>query len=127
MTPSTALAIEGLKKAFPKATVTVLAEDGNGGAYVLVDGVELGSKFNTTKTWFGAHLPASLPYADIYPLFMGPEVARADGVALAGPFSSVTWQNRQSIQISRRNNRMPNGQSAAAKFVKVVDFVRSQA
>lgn len=127
MTPSTAVAIDGLKKAFPNATVTVLAEDGNGGAYVLVDGVELSSKFNIPKTWFGAHLPASLPYADIYPLFMGSEVARADGVALAGPFSSVVWQNRQSIQISRRNNRMPNGQSATAKFVKVVDFVRSQA
>ena len=77
MTPSTAMAIEGLKSAFPNATITVLAEDGNGGAYVLVDGVELGSKFNTPKTWFGAHLPASLPYADIYPLFMGSEVARA--------------------------------------------------
>lgn len=127
MTPSVAAAVEGLKKAFPNATVTVLAEDGNGGAYVLVDGVELGPKFSTAKTWFGAQLPASLPYADIYPLFMGPEVAKADGAALAGPFSSVPWQGRQSIQISRRNNRMAGGQSATAKFVKVVEFVRSQA
>ena len=127
MTPSVAAAVEGLKKAFPNATVTVLAEDGNGGAYVLVDGIELSPKFSTAKTWFGAHLPASLPYADIYPLFMGPDVAKADGTALAGPFSGVPWQGRPSIQISRRNNRMAGGHSATAKFVKVVEFVRSQA
>lgn len=127
MTPSVATAVEGLIKAYPNAIVTVLAEDGNGGAYVQVDGIELGPKFSTVKTWFGAHLPASLPYADIYPLFMGSEVAKADGAALAGPFSSVSWQGRSSIQISRRNNRMTGGQTAAAKFVKVVEFVRSQA
>lgn len=127
MTPSVAASVESLKKVFPKATITVLAEDGTGGAYVLVDGIELGSKFNVATTWFGAHLPASLPYADIYPLFMGAEVARADGVALSGPFSGVDWQGRKSIQISRRNNRMVGAQPAAAKFVKVVEFLRSQA
>lgn len=127
MTPSVAAAIEGLKKAFPNATVTVLAEDGNGGAFVLVDGIELGPKFSPTKTWFGAQLPASLPYADVYPLFMGAEVKRADGVALSGPLSGLNWQGRQAIQVSRRNNRIVGGQSAVAKFVKVIEFVRSLA
>lgn len=127
MTPSVAAAVDGLKKAFPNATVTVLAEDGNGGAFVLVDGVELGPKFNPAKTWFGAQLPANLPYADIYPLFMGPEVKRADGVALTGPLSGLNWQGRQAVQVSRRNNRMLGGQSAVAKFVKVIEFVRSLA
>src|SRR5687767_12091793 len=114
MTPSVAAAIEGLTKAFPNATVTVLTEDGNGGAFVFVDGIELGPKFSPTKTWFGAQLPASLPYADVYPLFMGAEVKRADGVALSGPLSGLNWQGRQAIQVSRRNNRMAGGQSAVA-------------
>lgn len=127
MTPSVASAVEGLKKAFPMATVTVLAEDGNGGAFVLVNGVELGPKFSPTKTWFGAQLPASLPYADIYPLFMGAEVKRADGAVLNGPLSGLTWHGRQATQVSRRNNRMVGGQSAVAKFVKVIEFVRSLA
>lgn len=127
MTPSVAVAVDGLKKAFPNTTVTVLAEDGNGGAYVLVDGIELGPKFNTAKTWFGAQLPASLPYADIYPLFMGPEVTRADGLPLTGPLSGVNWQGRQAIQVSRRNNRMSGAQPAVAKFMKVIEFVRSLA
>lgn len=127
MTPSVLAAIEGLKKAFPNTTVSVLAEDGNGGVHVLVDGIELGPKFNTTRTWFGAQLPASLPYADIYPFFMGHEVTRADGAALTGPLSGVNWQGRQAIQVSRRNNRMSGAQPAVAKFVKVIEFVRSLA
>jgi hypothetical protein len=127
MTPSVTTAIDDLRRAFPDATVTVLAEDGNGGAHVLVDGIELGPKFAIDRTWFGAHLPASLPYADIYPLFIGSDVTRADGGALTGPLSGLNWQGRQAIQVSRRNNRMVGAQPAAAKFVKVIEFVRSLA
>lgn len=127
MTPSVAMALEDLKKAFPCTTVTVLREDGNGGAFVTVDGIELGPKFASTVTWFGAQLPASLPYADIYPLFMGGDVKRADGGALGGPLSGLNWEGRQALQISRRNNRMCGGQSAVAKFLKVIQFVRSLA
>jgi hypothetical protein len=128
MTPSVIAAVDGLKKAFPRATVTVLAEDGNGGAFVVVDGVELGPKFSPATTWFGAQLPASLPYADIYPLFMAPDVTRADGGSLSnGALQSVTWQNRAAIQVSRANRRMTGAQSAVSKFVKVIEFVRSLA
>lgn len=125
MTPSVSTAIEGLKKAFPGCTVSVLSEDGQGGAFVVLDNVELGEKFAPQSTWFGAHLPASLPYADIYPLFIGDNVRRADGFALVGPFAPVGWQNRSAIQVSRRNNRFQAGHTAASKFVKVIDFVRS--
>jgi hypothetical protein len=127
MTPSVTAALEGLKKAFPNATVRVLREDGNGGVFAAVDDVELGRKFTPTKTWFGAQLPANLPYADIYPLFMGAEAKRADGGALTGPLSGLVWEGRQAFQISRRNNRMCGGQSAVAKFLKVIEFVRSLA
>lgn len=127
MTPSVVAAIEGLKKAFPNGAVSVLAEDGQGGAHVMVEEVQLGPKFAPSKTWLGAHLPASLPYADVYPLFMSPEVKRLDGAALSGPLSGVNWQGRQATQISRRNNRIGVGQSAVAKFIKVVEFVRSLA
>lgn len=127
MTPTVAAALEGLKKAFPNACVKVLREDGHGGAFVTVDGIELGSKFIPTKTWFGAQLPSSLPYADIYPLFMGADVRRVDGTSLTGPLADLTWEGRQAIQVSRRNNRLVGSQSAVAKFVKVIDFVRSLA
>lgn len=125
MTPSVSTAIEGLKKAFPSCTVSVLGEDGQGGAFVVLDNVELGEKFAPQSTWFGAHLPSNLPYADIYPLFIGNDVRRADGAALAGPFASLEWQSRPAIQVSRRNNRFQAGHTAASKFVKVIDFVRN--
>lgn len=127
MTPTVSAAVEALKKAYPNATVTVLAEDGSGGAYVVVDGVELGNAFTPSKTWFGAQLPSSLPYADVYPVFIGGDVKRTDGAALSGPLSPLTWQGRQAIQVSRRNNRMHAGQPAVSKFLKVVEFVRSLA
>lgn len=127
MTPTVISAIEGLKKAFPGAMLTVLSEDGQGGAFVLVEGIMLGDKFSPTTTWFGAHLPANLPYADIYPVFMGADVKKADGQALQGPLAPVPWQNRLSTQISRRNNRVGAGHTAASKFVKVIEFVKGLA
>lgn len=127
MTPTVEAAIEGLKKGFPTATVTALREDGNGGVFIVVEGVELGPKLSPSKTWFGAQLPSSLPYADIYPLFMGADVRSGDGSVLTGPLSSLVWEGRQAIQVSRRCNRMVGGQSAVAKFVKVIDFVKGLA
>lgn len=127
MTPSVISAIDGLQRAFPTAGVTVLAEDGQGGAFVVLDQIELGENFSPSKTWIGGHLPANLPYADIYPLFMGVDVKKAGGQPLEGPLAPVTWMNRPSIQVSRRNNRIGGGHTAASKFVKVIDFVRALA
>lgn len=125
MTPSVSSAVEGLRKAFPAATLNILSEDGQGGAFVVLENVELGEQFAPGHTWFGAHLPASLPYADIYPVFMGNDVRRANGAPLNGPFQPVNWQGRPATQVSRRNNRYQAGHTAASKFVKVMDFVRS--
>ncbi len=127
MTPSVISAVEGLKKAFPNAGVTVIAEDGQGGAFVVLDPIELGEKFSPSTTWFGGHLPASLPYADIYPLFMGADVKQADGQALQGPLAPLAWMNKPAIQVSRRNNRIAGGHTAASKFLKVIEFVRALA
>lgn len=124
MTPTVISAIEGLKKAFPTASVTIISEDGQGGAFVVLENIALGEKFSPPTTWFGAHLPANLPYADIYPLFMGADVKKANGQALQGPLTQVSWQNRPSIQVSRRNNRVGAGHTAVSKFVKVIEFVK---
>jgi len=128
MTPSVVAAIEDLKKAFPNTDVTVLAEDGQGGAFVRVEEVDLGPGFAPAKTWVGAQLPSTLPYADVYPVFMTPGLTRVDGQALSGPFSQVAWQGLPATQVSRRSNRMNGGgQSALVKFVKVIEFVKGLA
>jgi hypothetical protein len=102
------------------------AEDGQGGAHVFVDPVELGGRYAPATTWFGFQIPAQYPYADIYPVFMGSHVSRTDGVPFVAPVTNGhTYQGRAAIQISRRSAAAQMGsQTATAKIVKVLDFLQ---
>ena len=117
-------AIEELKRAFPSSIVRS-REDGQGGAYVIVEDVSIGSRYRPSSTWLGGHISALYPYADIYPLFIAEDVRRADGVAFAPPVTpGARFLERRAIQISRRNNRMQHHpQTAVAKFAKVLHFL----
>ena len=117
-------AIEELRRAFPSSEVTS-REDGSGGAYVVVEEVEIGERFRPNSTWVGGHIPALYPYADIYPLFMGDDVRRVDGVAFEAPVThGATFLERRALQISRRNNHTQHfPQTAVAKFLKVLHFM----
>ena len=119
-----ATAIEELKRQFSTSSLT-LREDGQGGAYVLMEPVELGAKFLPAATWVGFQIPAQYPYADIYPVFIGTDVQRADGVALQAPVTpGHTFEGRRAIQISRRSAAAQSGsQKAVAKILKVLDFL----
>jgi hypothetical protein len=121
-------AIEELKRQFNSSTVTVV-EDGQGGAQVLMEPVPLGKRYKPDSTWIGFHIPAQYPYADIYPVFMGADVARADGVPFAPPITpNHHFQGRPAIQISRRNGTAQLGlQKATTKVLKVLDFLEKQA
>ena len=77
-------AIEELKRAFP-ASIVRSREDGHGGAFVVVEDVPIGSRYQPSSTWLGGHISALYPYADIYPLFIADDVRRVDGVAFAPP------------------------------------------
>ena len=117
-------AIEELSRAFPSSEVTCI-EDGQGGAYVIVESVDIGSRYAPAVTWLGGHIGAQYPYADIYPFFMGGNVRRVDGGNFEPPISAgQTFADRPAIQISRRNNRMQHSpQTAVAKFLKIIDFL----
>ena len=117
-------AIEELKRAFPTSAVSS-REDGSGGACVLVEDVAIGDRYRPSSTWVGGHITALYPYADIYPLFMGDNVRRVDGVALAAPVTpGAQFFGRPALQISRRNNHTQNyPQTAVAKFLKVLHFL----
>ena len=117
-------AIEELKRAFPSSELTV-SEDGEGGARVMVESVAIGAHYEPEQSWLGGHISAQYPYADIYPVFMDAGVQRRDGKAFEAPITAGhEFCGRPAIQISRRNNRMQNsGQSAVAKFLKIVDFL----
>lgn len=125
MNREVASAIAELERAF--ATTAQCREDGQGGAHVLLPGVELGDRFTPARAWLGAHIPALYPYADIYPVFMDPEVRRNDGRAFEVPITpNARFLDQPAFQISRRNNQVQHHpQTAVAKFVKIVDFLRN--
>ena len=118
-------AIEELRRQFPGVMVTT-TEDGQGGAHVFLEPIDLGTHFVPTTTWFGFQIPAQYPYADVYPVFMGADVRRADGIAFAAPVTNGhSYQGRGAIQISRRSPAAQMGsQTATAKILKVLDFLQ---
>ena len=117
-------AIEELRRQFCTTKMTV-RDDGQGGAYVLMDGMELGAKFVPQATWLGFQIPAQYPYADIYPVFLGGDVTRADGVAFQSPITpGHRFEGRPAFQISRRSSAAQSGsQKAVAKVLKIIDFL----
>ena len=120
--------IDELKKQFPLASVSV-RDDGQGGAFIVVEPVDLGPKYRPAATWVGFQIPAQYPYADIYPVFIGADVARADGVAFAIPVTAGhAFEGRPAIQVSRRNTAAQSGsQRVPTKVLKILDFLEKLA
>jgi hypothetical protein len=116
--------IEELKRQFSASTFKV-REDGQGGAYVVMEPVTLGPKYRPEITWVGFHVPAQYPYADIYPVFIGGNVTRANGVPFSVPVTpGHQFEGRPAIQVSRRNSAAQSGlQKVGAKILKVLDFL----
>lgn len=119
-----ATGIEELKRQFSSSAFSV-RDDGGGGAYVIIETVSLGPRYRPESTWIGFQIPAQYPYADIYPVFIGANTARADGVAFVAPVTcGHNFQGRPAIQVSRRSGAAQNGlQKVTAKILKVLDFL----
>jgi hypothetical protein len=117
-------AIDELKRQFSGASFTV-REDGQGGAYVVMEPVALGSRYRPETTWVGFHIPPQYPYADIYPVFIGGNVARANGMPFSDPVrAGHQFEARPALQVSRRNSSAQAGlQKVGSKILKVLDFL----
>jgi hypothetical protein len=117
-------AVEELKRQFPAASFTV-REDGQGGAYVRFEPVSLGDKYCPQTTWIGLQVPAQYPYADIYPIFIGAEIRRSNGVEFVAPITrGHQFEGRAALQVSRRNGAAHTGlQKATSKVLKVLDYL----
>ncbi|MBE1526847.1 hypothetical protein GGC65_001303 [Sphingopyxis sp. OAS728] len=119
-------AIEELKRAFPSSAVTVV-EDGQGGARVIIETLDIGERYCPRFTWMGGHITALYPNADIYPVFVGGDVRRSDGRAFEVPITAgMTFEGRPALQVSRMNNQMHLArQTALAKFLKILHFLET--
>ena len=126
LTPAVAQAIEEIHCTFEGCDVEV-EPDGSGGAIVVVRGVPLGCPYAQPEAWFGFHITFQYPYADVYPHFTNPDLARSDGAGLGSGFGTASFRSQQVIQISRRSNRLnPERDTAALKLLKVVTWMKSQ-
>jgi hypothetical protein len=121
-------AIEEVRETFADATVTV-DTDGNGGAWVVIDSVPLGSVYLQDSTWIAFQITFPYPEADVYPHFVRPDLSRADGAALGAGFSLAKWglSGDVGMQLSRRSNRLnPAVDTAATKVLKVLKWLNEQ-
>ena len=124
MKAEAAKGIEELKRQFDGATVHV-REDGSGGAYVVVEPINIGSKYEPCETWIGFQITAQYPYADIYPLFIGGDVSRKDGIGFQAPIThGHKFEGRNALQISRRNSAAQSDtQKVVSKVLKVLHYL----
>src|SRR5690348_655405 len=106
MGPDVARAVEEVRLAYPGNAVTA-TPDGDGGAWVVVEGLPLGDTYCVPSTWVGFRIAFQYPYADVYPHFVRADLARANGMPLGDGMTPgvFPFDARQAIQISRRSNR----------------------
>ena len=123
--PAVAKAIEEIRCTFEGSDVDV-EPDGSGGATVMVRDVPMGRPYAQTDVWFGFHITFQYPYADVYPHFTAPDLARSDGGGLGSGFGTASFRGQPATQISRRSNRLnPETDTAALKLLKVVKWMKS--
>lgn len=140
MSPEVEKAIKALCGQYGQDMVLV-ADDRDGGAYVIVERVPLGAPFAQSDSWIGFHIPSTCPYADVYPHFVRADLARADAAPLGEGFSNGTvfpdstalkqpgaMAPRPAVQISRRSNHKDTAglETPLHKLLKVIKWLLSR-
>jgi len=120
-------AIDELRAAFPKNKV-LLRDDGEGGAYVIVEGLSPGPQYTPTTVWIGFRITFQYPYADVYPHFVDGSLRRNDGRELGEAMApGQTFEGRPAVQISRKTNRPSvKADTAARKLLRVLAWLRNR-
>lgn len=117
--------IRELKARFGDAVVR-FEPDGQGGAYVTIDPVDVGTIYEPALSWLGFQIPFTYPRADIYPLFVTGSLRRKDGRALGSGIQVTSWRGESAAQLSRRSNRRDAAtDSAALKALRVLEWLRT--
>jgi hypothetical protein len=136
--PEVAKAVEELIAGAPGSGVRS-KEDPDGGAFVIVDGVNIGVGFDPASSWVGFHIGWPYPDADVYPHFIDPAVRyvgdgpapneHPDGALPTSMSRGALMPGFElpSVQVSRRSNRRNAGtDTALCKLLRVIEFLRSR-
>lgn len=126
-TDAVAKAIVEIERCVAPAIVTT-RDDGEGGAWVIVEDMPLGGPWAEPTTWIGFRITYTYPYSDVYPHFVRRDLTRTDGAAPMGEaMSHAAFEEREAIQISRvSNKRDPARETAVLKLMKVMTWLRSR-
>lgn len=126
MKPEVEQAIAELRGCFPDTEV-VASDTDDGGASVWIESIDLGSAYAPRETWLAFAIGFQYPYADVYPLFVRPDLARADGQPHGEGFAPASYGDEPALQLSRRSNHL-NAEidTAALKVTKVIQWLRDQ-
>ncbi len=126
MNPHVEQAVEELRCRFSDAEVVARATE-DGGAVVTIDPIDLGSAYAPLETWIKFHIGFQYPHADVYPLFVRPDLVRADGQAHGQGITNASFEDEPALQLSRRSNhRDPAIDTAALKVMKVIQWLKTQ-
>ena len=126
MKPEVEQAVKGLRHCFGDAKVVAHAKD-DGGAVVTIDPIDLGPGYSPQQTWIKFAIGFQYPYADIYPLFVRPNLARSDGQPHGEGIAEASFEDKAALQVSRRSNRLNHAiDTAALKVTKVIQWLKEQ-
>ena len=126
MNPEVERAVAELRASFPAAAV-VAEDDGSGGAVVELNPIDPGSVYAQRETWLRFLIGHQYPYADVYPLFVRPDLARVDGNAHGEGLAFAEFRGERALQLSRRSNhRNAEFDTATRKVHKVLEWLRAQ-
>lgn len=124
-------AVQEISRSMPGCDV-VAEPDDDGGAFVTVNGVDLGTGYIPATTFVGFRITFQYPIADIYPHFVTPDLRRADGTSFGEGFHtgkewktpSVTLVATMVSRVSRRRDAAID--TAATKLLQVLTWIRNQ-
>lgn len=128
VTPAVAEAVVDVRHAFPDQPLYAWP-DGQRGAFVVIDDIDLGSLWVPARTWLGFVVSYLHPEADCYPHYVRFDLERADRQSLATPFHpGRDFVGHPAVMVSRCSRRRdPRFQTPARKALSVIEFVRSAA
>lgn len=119
-TKAVAEQVEELMVQFADKTVTA-EPDGAGGAYVKIDSIDPGPAYQQRGSWLGFQITYLCPDADIYPVFLSPDLVRVDGQAHTAPITPARWRGWDALQYSLKSaQRDPEIDTAAIKAAGVI-------
>jgi hypothetical protein len=123
MNEAVQFAVDQINTAFPQNACEA-QDDGDGGAWVIVEGVPLGEIYTEEASWVGFRITFQYPNADVYPHFVRGDLLRKDGRSLGeGVQVSQTFLGRPALQLSRRSSRWnPKTDNALIKLQKVMQW-----